>query len=365
MNRNYQPFGGIDPEEQARRAALTGVLAPSSRNAVPRMTQGSDPPRMAQGSDPPATVPTDVEAARVATSPGQGYNGNPSSPDFSGGITGHRSGSIADLVAADDPGGNGVSAKKPYGGGASDLVRAGLEAGSAAVSGGKPLYGDVSDSPNTGPLDPRKREGGVVDSLAPSSAPSDPGAKPADGATAPNASWDTDGFATPAFTAPPARYGLPGFEDDKLADPNHQSPKYVWGRIAGSNMKDGKLDVQAAAAQLLQAYPGATFDGKDKASIPGVGTVDLVRGASAGINAPTWQPVDEGGGGGGGAAAGGGAGVSPLAPFDAGGYTGGSLAAANPLTSESTYSKLMQQLKTILGGQDPERAALDRVLGGK
>lgn len=337
MNRNYQPFGGIDPEEQARRAALTGVLAPSSRNAVPRMTQGSDPPRMAQGSDPPATVPTDVEAARVATSPGQGYNGNPSSPDFSGGFTGHRSGSIADLVAADDPGGNGVSAKKP-------------------------LYGDVSDSPNTGPLDPRKREGGVVDSLAPSNAPSDPGVKPPAGATAPNASWDTDGFATPAFTAPPARYGLPGFEDDKLADPNHQSPKYVWGRIAGSNMKDGKLDVQAAAAQLLQAYPGATFDGKDKASIPGVGTVDLVRGASAGINAPTWQPVDEGGGGG----AAGGAGVPPLAPFDAGGYTGGgSLAEANPLTSESTYSKLMQQLKTILGGQDPERAALDRVLGGK
>jgi hypothetical protein len=115
---------------------------------------------------------------------------------------------------------------------------------------------------------------------------SEPGA-PAPPA-ADNSGWNTDGYAKPAFTAQAGGGPLAGWDATKWADVNHQTPKYVWGRIAASNMGPEGLNVPKAVDELIQAYPGATFNGKDKVTIPGIGTIDLLGGASIGQNTPQW-----------------------------------------------------------------------------
>jgi len=118
----------------------------------------------------------------------------------------------------------------------------------------------------------------------------------ADAAPVDASGWDTDGYSAPKVTAQSFGNAPPGFDQTKWADPNHQTPKYVVGRL----IVESGGDKDAFAAKLAQAYPGATFNGKDKISIPGVGNnIDVFRGASAGINAPQWLPEENQGGGGG------------------------------------------------------------------
>lgn len=109
--------------------------------------------------------------------------------------------------------------------------------------------------------------------------------------------WDTDGYDAPAVIAQNvSQKAPPGWDQEKWNNPDHQTPKYVWGRITQDDNPD---DI----AQMLAAYPGASFDGKDKITgIPGLGPIDVYKGASTGLNEPQWYDITaaeaEGGGGG-------------------------------------------------------------------
>lgn len=108
--------------------------------------------------------------------------------------------------------------------------------------------------------------------------------------------WDTDGYGKPGYTATHYGSAPAGWDPTKWADPNHQSPKYVVGRILveAGDLKD-PAKRNAAIENIKKAYPGAQFNGKDKISIDGGKTwVDIFGGAGAGQFTPAWMP-DEGG----------------------------------------------------------------------
>jgi len=83
---------------------------------------------------------------------------------------------------------------------------------------------------------------------------------------------------------------LPGWDAAKWADPNHQTPKYVVGRIVSQYGADD-AGFAKAVAEIQKAYPGTTTDGKDKVTIPGVGTIDIRTEASSGGTGWAWQPL--------------------------------------------------------------------------
>jgi len=110
-------------------------------------------------------------------------------------------------------------------------------------------------------------------------------------------SWNTNGYAQPNYTASNVPQFAPsGWDQTKWADPNHQSPKYAWGRIYASNPNtpEGRANM---IAQLQQAYPGVTFNGKDLADFSGVqgmngiGQVDLFQGAGDGTYGISWRDI--------------------------------------------------------------------------
>ncbi len=135
--------------------------------------------------------------------------------------------------------------------------------------------------------------------------------------------WDTDGYGAPQYTASNFGPGLGGWDATKWADPNHQTPKYVVGRIlqeasGGTGFLKDPKQREAAVANIMKAYPGATFNGKDTITMPDGGKVDIFRGAGSGEYGVAWQPITGPGGaplpGAGGAANGPyGAGPSPMA----------------------------------------------------
>jgi hypothetical protein len=169
------------------------------------------------------------------------------------------------------------------------------------------------------------------------------GSAPAGAAPADPSGWNTDGFAAPTSIAQNFRSQAPaGWDQTKWNDPTHQTPKYVWGRIAAD---DNPNDID----QLLSAYPGATFNGKDKVTIPGVGPVDVYRGASVGLNEPQWLVE----GGGEGAAGGGG---TPTGDPGARGV-------AIPEMDDDTLARIKAELERITAGQPPRDALLAQ-LGG-
>ena len=106
------------------------------------------------------------------------------------------------------------------------------------------------------------------------------------------ANWNTGGYATPAFTATNYnQQAVSGYDPAKWNDPAHQTPKYVVGRIlSGYNLND-PTQLQAAMNDIIKAYPGSTWGGRDVITIPGIGPVDVIRdfGGESGI---AWQPQD-------------------------------------------------------------------------
>lgn len=111
--------------------------------------------------------------------------------------------------------------------------------------------------------------------------------------TTPNTSgWNTGGYAVPGFTATNYnRTAVSGYDPAKWNDPAHQTPKYVVGRIlSGYNLND-PTQLQAAMNDIIKAYPGSTWGGRDVITIPGIGPVDVIRdfGGESGI---AWQPED-------------------------------------------------------------------------
>ena len=103
----------------------------------------------------------------------------------------------------------------------------------------------------------------------------------ADQLKAASGNWDTDGWGTPQYISRQPGNVMEGWSAENWDNPNMQTPKYVFGRIASNYDPNNPDDVNAMVAELQKAYPGAEFDGKDKLTIPGLGTIDVIIGAGA------------------------------------------------------------------------------------
>lgn len=104
--------------------------------------------------------------------------------------------------------------------------------------------------------------------------------------------WNTDGFGNPAYTTASAGNVMSGWDADKWTDPNHQTPKYVGGRIFSSYDPNDPANWAKAAAEFQQAYPGSTYNGKDKITMPDGRVIDFVTNAS-GEGSKGWAWQDE------------------------------------------------------------------------
>ncbi len=105
--------------------------------------------------------------------------------------------------------------------------------------------------------------------------------------------WDTDGWGTPQYTGKAAGGAMAGWNQENWDNPNMQTPKYVVGRIL-SNYDPSGEGLTAAMQEIQQAYPGATFDGKDKVTIPGLGVIDVLVNAGGENRSWAWQDQTNG-----------------------------------------------------------------------
>jgi hypothetical protein len=178
--------------------------------------------------------------------------------------------------------------------------RAQARALTGAIGGGS-LIGGASNAQPQGMQRPAG-EPPVLDQPMPSTVPQDstsvaPRVSAAPTAGAPDVSkWNTDGFWKPGYTAQNKGGFLKGWDETKWNDPNHQTPKYVIGGIlgeaAGENRRlDDPAERAAAEAKILQAYPGSTFNGKDKITLPDGRVIDIYEGASSGDYIPSYQEI--------------------------------------------------------------------------
>ena len=108
----------------------------------------------------------------------------------------------------------------------------------------------------------------------------------------PKAPLNTDGYAAPAFLPKASGGAMSGWDQTKWANESHMTPKYGVGRIL-SNYQPTVAGLGQAITEIQRAYPGATFNGKDKITIPGVGTFDVLQGASQGGQAWQWMDLPE------------------------------------------------------------------------
>lgn len=109
----------------------------------------------------------------------------------------------------------------------------------------------------------------------------------------PQSTWNTDGYATPQYTANRTGSALSGWDPTKWSDPNHQTPKYVIGGILSNYNTADPSQRSLAIEDILRAYPGTTYDGNDTITMPwGGAPIDIFRGADAGIWAPQYMPIE-------------------------------------------------------------------------
>jgi hypothetical protein len=347
MNRHTM----VDPEEQARRRALSDVLAPSTPDMQRAEAGTMAPPRMSTSRAEPRVDTLDgPQAPARGTRPSP--RGSTMGDAFGGAIPGgneSKRGATAGPYEAPEPEAPEPTAStdlQSRSGSMGDLRNRGPINRSGVELGGDGLY---TKEPKPG-----------IESASEPTPPADAAPQPMGDPSA----WNTDGFPPPAITPPivPIPAGM-SVDPEKWNDPNHQTPKYVWLRIAAANPGNPQAQVE----QLLKAYPGATFNGKDKVEgIPGLGPIDIFQGASSGQNTPQWYDINaaaaEGGGGGG------------TTPFDTGGYVGPQPRAAaglpdgqSPINglNDSTYQALLRRLQELTGTPQSDQAALGQVLGGK
>lgn len=179
------------------------------------------------------------------------------------------------------------------------------------------------------PVDPTRQ----TDPEATTEQPPVPSAKP----PVDNSAWDTDGYSRPGYTAENYGEAPSGWDPAKWKNANHQTPKYVVGRIIQS-AGDMKIpDNRAKAIKMIQdAYPGTTFNGKDTVDIPGVGKVDIFGGAGAGIYSTAWQPLS-------------GVGIGSFSGSGSGGYPA-LPKSATPETTAAKYNSLLRQFMLRMQG---------------
>jgi hypothetical protein len=136
--------------------------------------------------------------------------------------------------------------------------------------------------------------------------PGNPGGYPGGGggkpgtAGAPPPNANTDGYPMPRITQTPQAGAMPGWDNQKWNDPNHQTPKYVVGRLL-QDIPPRTENMAMAMQRIAAAYPGARQIGPGDINIPGVGSVDILRAAGAGGKGWQWGGGDSatkfGGGG--------------------------------------------------------------------
>jgi hypothetical protein len=136
------------------------------------------------------------------------------------------------------------------------------------------------------------REGRQGAAMAPAASPTAPAAAGATDPAVDRSKWNTDGYQAPTFQPKAAGGAMAGWDQEKWANTNHQTPKYGVGRIL-SNYAPTVEGLAQALPEIQRAYPGVTFDGKDKLMIPGVGTIDVLVGASQGGREWAWQDMPE------------------------------------------------------------------------
>jgi hypothetical protein len=163
-------------------------------------------------------------------------------------------------------------------------------------------------------------------------------------------------------------YGLEGFDQGKL-DSGHDSPKYRVGRaLQGFDPAQG-LTPEVIAA--LNALGIGTFSGeRDKLSVTsddprwnGVTKFDVGRDFSKGdgsTGSDAWSFQNDMPGQN--APAGG---EQPIGNDMFAGQMPGAMSqsAVDPFAGQSTYQSLLARLREVLGGENPEQAALSQVLG--
>lgn len=178
--------------------------------------------------------------------------------------------------------------------------------------------------------------------------------------------WNTDGYATPGYTAQNYGNAPAGFDRTKWADADHQTPKYVLGRITNSYAQNGRIDkagMEKAFGDIQKAYPGSTWSGKDKVTVPGVGTVDLVKGMSddgmgevqyGSVLGPDGQPSKKSNRS---------SVMNAAGSLDATGMSSGD--AVQSLTTDSVWKRLMAQINEINGPAATDKNALMSLLTQK
>lgn len=190
-----------------------------------------------------------------------------------------------------------------------------------SMGGGYEAPPPVAPTPPFGASQPMADPfGGFDPSISGPFAPQEPVTAPAPApTTAPtvptydSSQWDTDNYAAPGYIAQDFNPGaMLGWEQSNWDNANMQTPKYVIGRILSKYDPQGGLTPEALA-EIQQAYPGATFDGKDMLNIPGVGMTDILVNAIKGQGGESWAWQDPGAGGAGGTGQSAGAGMMPVA----------------------------------------------------
>lgn len=153
-----------------------------------------------------------------------------------------------------------------------------------------------------------------------------------------NSAWDTDGYSRPGYTAENYGEAPSGWDPAKWKNTNHQTPKYVVGRIIQSAGDMKVPENRAKAIKMIQdAYPGTTFNGKDTVDIPGVGKVDIFGGAGAGIYSTAWQPLS-------------GVGVGSFMGNGSGSGYPALPKSATPETTAAKYNSLLRQFMLRMQG---------------
>lgn len=170
--------------------------------------------------------------------------------------------------------------------------------------------------------------------------------------------WNTDGYATPGYTAQNYGDAPAGFDQTKWNNADHQTPKYVLGRITNSYAQNGRIDkagMEKAFADIQKAYPGSTWSGKDKVTVPGVGTIDLVKDMSDDGMGEVQYGVADGGGKDNRSSV-----ASAAGLLDPTGMSSGD--AVQSLTTDSVWKRLMAQINAINGPAATDKNALMSLL---
>lgn len=85
---------------------------------------------------------------------------------------------------------------------------------------------------------------------------------------------------------------LPGWNPEKWTNLDHQTPKYVVGRVL-ANYPPTPAGLQQALGAVQSAMPGTRLVGDDKLDIPNVGLIDVGKAFKAGGGIGwAWQVVE-------------------------------------------------------------------------